>query len=151
MMVHAYFHRTLAMVLDKMSKVSKNQFSALFVWNTVAYFSLCLGGAHACWRHTVVVLPPCLSVCLLPGFRGARSKLSADRSITCISRHLLELELIDFSIWSFVLELCCDLLTSTTVASNKQKSEDQAGHSRLLFNMTVQSVQQISKQNVLWN
>ena len=30
-----------------------------------------------------------------------------------------------------------------TVAGNKQSSEDQAAHSRLHFNMTVQSVQQI--------
>ena len=35
------------------------------------------------------------------------------------------------------------MLTLTTVASNKQSSEDQAAHSRILFNMTVRSVQQI--------
>ena len=42
------------------------------------------------------------------------------------------------------------MLTSTTVASNKQTSEDQAGHNRLLFNMTVWSVQQIRRQPE-WN
>ena len=38
------------------------------------------------------------------------------------------------------------MLTLTTVANNKQSSEDQAAHNRLLFNMTVQSVQQIRRQ-----
>ena len=38
------------------------------------------------------------------------------------------------------------MLTSTTVASNKQLSEDQAAHSRLLFNMTVRSIQQIRQR-----
>ena len=35
------------------------------------------------------------------------------------------------------------MLISMTVASNTELSKDQAAHSRLLFNMTVQSVQQI--------
>ena len=37
-----------------------------------------------------------------------------------------------------------------TVASNKQTSEDQAGHNRLLVNITVQSVQQIRRRPE-WN
>ena len=42
------------------------------------------------------------------------------------------------------------MLTLTTVASNKQTSKDKTSHNRLLFNMTVRSVQQIRWQPE-WN
>ena len=42
-----------------------------------------------------------------------------------------------------MLYLWCDLLTSMAVASNPEYREEQLAHSRLLVNMTVQSVQQI--------
>ena len=51
----------------------------------------------------------------------------------------------EFWISSFIVELWRDLLTSTAVASNPESSEEQIPHNRLLINMTVQSVQQISR------
>ena len=49
----------------------------------------------------------------------------------------------EFWISGFIVELWCDLLTLTAVASNPDSSEKQILHYKLLMNMTVQSVQQI--------
>ena len=49
-----------------------------------------------------------------------------------------------FWIISFIVELWRDLFTLTAVASNPESSEEQIPYNRLLINMTVQSVQQIS-------
>ena len=42
----------------------------------------------------------------------------------------------------FVVQLWCDLLALTAVASNPECSEEQIPHNRLLINMTIQSVPQ---------
>ena len=59
-------------------------------------------------------------------------------------------EIGEFWISSFIVELWHDLLTSTAVASNPESSEEQIPHSRLLINMTVQSVQQF-RRRLEWN
>ena len=59
-----------------------------------------------------------------------------------LMQYYLELKLVDFGLVA-LFELWHDLLTSMAVASNPESSEEQVSHSRLLINMTVQSVQQI--------
>ena len=57
-------------------------------------------------------------------------------------QYYLEMKLVSFGLVA-LFELWHDLLTSMAVASNPESSEEQVSHSRLLINMTVQSVQQI--------
>ena len=57
-------------------------------------------------------------------------------------QYYLETKLVNFGLVhvAFVVELWHDLLTLTAVASNPEFSKKQIPHSRLLINMTVQSV-----------
>ena len=102
-------------------------------------------------RHTVVVLCVCVSFREIAVRVSPRSlKIKASNMQCKLIAVLSWNEIGGFWISSFIVELWHDLLTSTAVASNPESSEEQIPHSRLLINMTVQSVQQF-RRRLEWN
>ena len=101
-------------------------------------------------RHTVVIV--CVCEWVSESFREIAVRISPRAlkikawNVQCKLNAVLSWnEIGGFWISSFIVELWRDLLTSTAVASNPESSKEQIPHSRLLINMTVQSVQQISR------